>query len=654
MFKGSPIFSITFFFLSITSVVGQNLDSLKKAAPQQTDAEKEFILYRKVSLAYKDSLPDSALLYAKHSLNAAIDTPLIRAQIFGYKLIGEVFSVIGNIDSASYYLKKGIAVAEADSNYYLSSSLHLKIGEAYRRVGQYSKAFEYWKSTVQYADSTDNPKMVARAFNNIGLLYYYLLDIDTGNAPKAIRYLKQALALKKEQGMNLASTYHNLGIVYNDIDENDTAYYYVKKAIPENKKANNNKWLTLNYIEIIDNLCEQNRFEEAFLYLDSAQQMIDTYQIYLYKYDFLTAKAFLYTETGKIKEAIEFAKQGLQGAIKTTDRELEWEATRLLKNNYYRLNLIDSAKKYENMHTAVSNEITNELLTAKTKSLQNEVDLVLQQKQIAILDQKSRINALEAKTAKRTIWLLSLVFIAILIGAFFVIVFIQQKRKLQEKLAEEQVKQVKQAGEIAQLQAVLNAQEEEKNKISSELHDHVGGSIAALKHRLERVKQHFEDYPQLIELVNGIATGVRNISHLLSAKKILSIGLKRAITHLAGHFNSDATIIKTYIEDIDPLLTDEQKVNIFRIAQELLTNIQKHAKANKVFVQLVKDENTVHFSVEDDGVGFDKAEKELDSGIGLGNVIDRIKSLNGEFEIDTHPGKGTSVTMQIPVNGTLA
>ena len=94
-------------------------------------------------------------------------------------------------------------------------------------------------------------------------------------------------------------------------------------------------------------------------------------------------------------------------------------------------------------------------------------------------------------------------------------------------------------------------------------------------------------------------------------------------------------------------LAEEMKINIFRIIQELFTNVQKHAEASTVFLQIVKDQNFINISVEDNGVGFDSYKKSL--GIGLDNINDRVKTLKGEIEIDSKLGKGTSVTMQIPL-----
>ncbi len=638
---------VVFIFPINYCLLALNIDSLVVEAERIEDKQDAFLIYRNIALKLIERNGDSALLFANKAAVKAKASGRPKAKYYADKLFGKVYREQGEKDVALEYFFTAIDSAKSDSNYKAVSYIYSDIAELHRRTGAYHKAIETWNLATQYSQSVGKEDLIAKDFNNIGLLLYYLMEADPKNGDLAIDYLKKSVKIKLKYNEGMASSYHNLSMIYNDLDQLDSSYKYVRLAINENKQTKNYKWLFLNYLELIDYYIEKNEPNEIKPYLDSAKALLIEKNLYYYEADYLQSEASYFNQINKPLMAIKSAKKSLEIATKNEDKELEQLNFFQLHVAFLKLNQLDSSNHYFKKYDRLKSQQIANISSAEAKESLNDLDLLFKQQQIDLLDEKNRFNELKAKSAQRINLLLASALLLVIFIVSILFNFIQQKRKLNQKLNDEALVRLKQEAELKQLNAVLKAQEEEKNKISSELHDHIGGSLAALKMRIDRIDNNQEWQNDTIELVDQIAKGVRNISHLLSANKILKIGLKRALVHLASHFESGKTQIKTFIEDLEDEISDEMKINIFRIIQELFTNVQKHANASTVFLQIVKDQNFINISVEDNGVGFDSSKKSL--GIGLDNINDRVKTLKGEIEIDSKLGKGTSVTMQIPL-----
>jgi signal transduction histidine kinase len=203
-------------------------------------------------------------------------------------------------------------------------------------------------------------------------------------------------------------------------------------------------------------------------------------------------------------------------------------------------------------------------------------------------------------------------------------------------------------------------QEEEKQKLSRELHDNFGQILSFIKLNIEFFKDDLkEDKDKLVKfdllsaMIDKAITGLRQISYQLKPRVLDELGLipsLRALrnetckqTNLKGMFQS-YKIEERFNPDIETCL--------YRISQEALNNIIKHSKANEFSIQLVGHDDFIRLMIEDDGIGFDinevkNNEKKRDS-LGIVNMSERALSLNGRFTIDSHLGVGTEIIVEIP------
>ena len=209
---------------------------------------------------------------------------------------------------------------------------------------------------------------------------------------------------------------------------------------------------------------------------------------------------------------------------------------------------------------------------------------------------------------------------------------------------------------------LFNAQEDERHRLSRELHDQLGHDLVLLKNRFNSIKKKLSPnqailHKELVEIreyVNQIIENVRRIAAELCPTILEDLGLFASLQWMVENFaNQHSLKISLNMEDIDHLFSKETQINLYRIFQESLTNISKHAQAKKVLIAVTKKEGQVIFRIKDDGKGFDlKQLCEKDParcGMGLTAMKERANLSGGYFEIESSPGKGTLICFKIPI-----
>ncbi|MDQ1351691.1 MAG: hypothetical protein QG657_1996 [Acidobacteriota bacterium] len=209
---------------------------------------------------------------------------------------------------------------------------------------------------------------------------------------------------------------------------------------------------------------------------------------------------------------------------------------------------------------------------------------------------------------------------------------------------------------------LFNAQEEERHRLSKELHDQLGHDLVLLKSRLNSIKRKLsahqaephEALSETQEYVDQIIEDVRRIATELSPSILEDLGLFASLQWLAENFAQQHSLNVTLdMEDIDHFFSDNTRINLYRVFQETLTNISKHAQAKSVSIVVKKEKNYVIFRVKDDGKGFDLkrlARKDVvKSGMGLTAMKERANLSGGDFDVESSPGKGTTICFKFPI-----
>ena len=210
---------------------------------------------------------------------------------------------------------------------------------------------------------------------------------------------------------------------------------------------------------------------------------------------------------------------------------------------------------------------------------------------------------------------------------------------------------------------LLSAQERERKRISMELHDELGQSLAVLKLQIRVIQKDLGDDQQdlkercveLLLYLDGVIDDVRRLSRDLSPAILEDLGLQSALKYLIDGFSKHYTVRQTFeAGDLDQLFPSEAQIIIYRIFQECLTNISKHTEATEVSVTIKGHNGLISLMIEDNGAGFDPAmvlaRRAAGRGLGLAALDERARMLGGTLEIRSQPGAGTRINLVIPVD----
>ena len=209
------------------------------------------------------------------------------------------------------------------------------------------------------------------------------------------------------------------------------------------------------------------------------------------------------------------------------------------------------------------------------------------------------------------------------------------------------------------IQSVVEGENNERKRISKELHDSLGQSLTAASLNFSAVKndifhleqQKAEKFKLGLDFLNAAIEESRNIAHNLMPKAIDDFGLVPSLNSLFNQTDKFSGINIKFYENLEGRRLPRQvEFNLYRITQEALNNAIKHAHATEIFVQLILHQNDLIYTFEDDGKGFLAEQQGMGKeGMGLASIDNRVKAMSGTLEIDSSPKRGTAITIELPV-----
>ena len=286
---------------------------------------------------------------------------------------------------------------------------------------------------------------------------------------------------------------------------------------------------------------------------------------------------------------------------------------------------------------------------------------------VRLADQISRLNQQQLETGNRQVaelfssfgrGLMLMLIVTLAIGFALASGSIYRILRL-ETLSEQRFEDVVQARtELRTLSdRLVEAQETERRAISRELHDEVGQAVSALSLAIgnvaarispESIDESKEQLQSIRQIAERTVAVVRDMSLLLRPSMLDDLGLIPALEWQAREVWRNADVRVTVRADsVAEELGDEQKTCIYRVVQEALRNVTRHASAKQVEIRLTQNERVLHLTIEDDGQGFSP---EREKGVGLLGMQERVRRLNGSFQVNSEPGHGTTIRVDLPVS----
>lgn len=198
--------------------------------------------------------------------------------------------------------------------------------------------------------------------------------------------------------------------------------------------------------------------------------------------------------------------------------------------------------------------------------------------------------------------------------------------------------------------------EKERSRIASDLHDEIGPVLSAIKFRVDSFNLQDEadqlESEKTLQQIDGLIQRMREISFNLMPSTLIRKGLAVALREFIDYCNKNDSSLKIIFRNEESLLLHEQQsVNLYRIAQEVIHNAIRHSQATELKLELRRDKNKIVFASFDNGMGFNYDNKFSEStGYGLRNLLSRAEIMGGKMFVESKKGKGTTYIFEIPVN----
>lgn len=624
--------------------------------------------------------------------------------------LGNVYRNLGNRDSALWYFKKSInikrnlndtlSLARSISslgNYYLSGGnperaleqykivmplyqsmgfitglarVSNNIGAVYRQMGFYTMALKSYMKSLSFNDSLGFRLESANSLSNIATIFkaqseyseslkYFCLAFDIyeeldesmrqadvymnmadvwlyqNERTKALRLLKQVEAIYLNLGTktDLANLFHGYGRAYSGMGQVHVAMDYFEKALKLKQEVSDAQGLANVHNSLAVSFYEQLDFQAAVDHYSESYIIGQKIESPVVMRSSLLGLSEVYAALGHSEQAYDYRLR--YGVLKDS---------------------LDNVKK--------SRQIAELREIYETEKKDKQItQLELENKVVNAQSEANAALAAEQRADKLTFIVLGA---ALLILTIILYVYLKQRlllARLKEK--EEKEAHIKAVNELLvqeqtkTLEAMVEGQEQERLRIARELHDHFGSLMAAVKVNLTTVvangnvdHANDEQMKNLSVLVDQACEDIRSLSHSMHVGVSESFGLIPALKDLAHSVSTSGSVeVAFQSASCAGKLDSTIEVIAYRLIQELVSNALKHAQATKLTLQVTCLDEIVNIMVEDNGRGFDAQHyMEQSQGMGLKSIQERIMSLRGEFEVDSQPGKGTTVIIDLPVS----
>ncbi len=545
-----------------------------------------------------------------------------------------------NIKSKNKLLGLQKQIKWQESPYFIST-VYSMLGKAYYNEYQIDSANFFYEKAIVIRKKFGYNANLATTLENIAELHMYL-DEDS----IALRYLYRSLAIKNEVGNQnyLAPVYSRLGQWHYLHDNYDSSLYYLSKA--QTIYLNAKKYLAASKTSMsIGNIHYlKDEYDEAIRKYREVASVAKASNDSVFLADILYNIGGVYDWTKNNDSALYYFYQAKNVLLPTGDKSLLGDIYQALAEVYIKDQNMDSALTYLNTYIGFRDSVFRSDKVASL--LEFETKYKTKEKEQALL-----IETAENKEKQRTILFLILSLFGLLVTLIFVYRFFRQKRKvnaLEISVKNQEIDNLLKEQESNRYVAILQGQEEERQRLSQDLHDRIGGTLAALKVHFGLISES-NDHIQLTELIDEAVKDVRNISHNLASGKLISKGLKSTLSDLVTTINKSKTVkFGLFMKDEITFSNSHSEQEIYSIIQELLSNTLKHADANHIDLSINQQNQLVNILFEDDGRGFNPEEIKSE-GLGLSNIHNRIAKLNGDLDIDSSVGRGSIFNINIPL-----
>ncbi len=557
----------------------------------------------------------------------SIDDTFRLAKAYRYK--GYFLDDLGlKIEAYDYYIKsKGLFLAINDSLNW--AQVIFQIASIEEDIHQYSKAENDIFETLKIFNKNDDDRYLTCSYDLIANVYSHYKDYD-----KSIEFYNKSIKYTNiEDSLSYSAYYNNIATLFIEKKEWKKAIYYFNKSLEfDNLISIDYK----SYLRTLDNLTYVQ-------YKKSKKNPEETFQKnYIKKLSIKDTAGVIsnrlrlsefYTENNKYKQAIESAKKALTFSKLSHNDELTLKSLATIIN----IDTVNSIKYTKNLITL------KDSINLEDRKVRNKLARIR-------METDEYINKAEV-LKKRYYTLISIIVFLLLL---FLIVYFYSKQRIRINTLLEEQKYKDEVRDILEKEKenILEAKKVIRSNISKELHDNILSQLFAVRLNLDSLnnsdnKEDISSRQIYIDAIVGIENSLREVSHQL--KQTMDSNLLKAIESLLKNTMLSNNIKYSISNSFTAweVIESKDKITLYRVFQEIFTNIIKHSKASNIEVVFTGDNSNLNCLIVDDGIGFKT--NRIKGGIGLDNIKERLSEINSTLKIDSKPNNGTSISFSINI-----
>lgn len=619
-----------------------NRDSLLGLLPHAKDDIAAVELYINLGQQYESNDPETAKQYYRKAKRLSEQIGYTLGEIKFVTNYGFVLNMQGFYDSTLAMNLYAVELSrKIGDSVYLAKTL-FNTGTSYRLKNEFGTAVKYYEEGRRLVGKFGNKAMEAQANDILQSLYSSMKQYRKG-----VSYGLAAVKGLKLSGSTilLGTAYNNLGLNYAFLRLYDSARLCYNEALKIAIRTGDQNMETAQYLNMSDISFKQGNHADAKPYLDKALSLAKKLDLFEAEAIALKGLAFYHKDIRNYELSKIYADSALDIANRLDFKQEKLSIYTHMANISFAMQNITQGNQYAQMARALSDSILNDQIYKTTLDIEKRYETQKKNTQIAL--QKSMIQRKDILNYLLIIGMVSVILISILLYRVY-----RQRQKLQQQ----RINELETEKQLAATEAVLKGEEQERTRMAKDLHDGLGGMLSGIKHSLNTMKGNLIMTPEnaiaferSIDMLDSSIREMRRVAHNMMPETLVKFGLDTALSDYCHDINQSGSIQLSYqsIGMKDAVIEQTTAITLYRIIQELVGNIIKHASATTAIVQVTKTESSFSITVEDDGKGFDVSLLRHARGIGWSNIQNRVDFLKGKVDIKSQSGKGTSVLIEV-------
>ncbi|MES2418137.1 MAG: sensor histidine kinase [Bacteroidota bacterium] len=618
-------------------------DSLLKLLPKTKEDTSKVLLYIEVGNIYELNNPQMAAKYYRLAGQLSKKINYKRGIVKYISNYTALLNQKAQFDSSLTLNKQAIELAKSLNDKLVLAKCYANTGNVYQYLNDGENALQYYETAKKYFEEIGNKQLVARICDVMQSCYRKLNQIE-----KALQLGREAVSIlrKEDDAIALGMALTNLGNNYETV-QSDSAFACYNEALTIFKKQNYSRGVESNLLNIGNIYLHRYDADRMKPYYEKglalAQQLDDPEGETIANRGM--AHYFLYKKN--FGEAIKSINKAL---FISDSLDLKYEHQKNLKSLsaiLYATNDIIGAEKALDSAGFIEDKLNGDEVTLKTLAISKRFETEKKETQI-------KLQQAQLKQKSNLIYFLIAGALALLI----ISLLSYRNYKHRQKLQQAKIDELETEKQLTATEAVLKGEEQERTRLAKDLHDGLGGMLSGIKFSLNNMKENLimtpdnaHAFERSIDMLDSSIKEMRRVAHNMMPEILVKYGLDTALKEFCAEIDRSGVLHVNYqsVGMQQAEIPQTVSVTIYRVIQELINNAIKHANAKNILVQLHQSdqEKLLAITVEDDGNGFDTNLAKQSNGMGWLNIQNRVEFLKGKIDLQSEPGKGTSILIEI-------